>query len=454
MFNQLHYIRQYQAESKWYNRLLMGALIYAALRFVMQIVLLLGLMTPSETLSATPSLPDDLRLYLEAIDHLQRHENLYPPIPLEHMELYQYPPAYALVLTPLVWFPPMVVAGVSTVVHVAIYVLLYLLWGRIFQRLKLESANVMLAKTLPIWLVFGTFWSDLAYLNVYILMALLGSLIIDAILANKLGWAVLWFTIAIHTKPQWVLLGALPLLLGQPRFFIRLMALSLGLYAAIVGVTILLVGPPYGMEQYQAYFQLLASMGSGHFPWRGPEMPFLGYNHSILQILIYLFGESASTLTLALAVKIMLLIPLGVIGLHCLRKPLKFTAQNGLDAAFALYLAAFIWLDIVWELALGIVIFTYLLATLKGRKTKFVVWLVFLPYALVDMMQLISYLALGEEVITPESYVLTDISIYLPVVMVTTVIFYLFVIRRLWPIAFGSSDVEATGYTSVFTQHT
>lgn len=45
--------------------------------------------------------------------------------------------------------------------------------------------------------------------------------------------------------------------------------------------------------------------------------------------------------------------------------------QLALDFGFALYIAAFLWLDMVWEVSLGIAVFTYLLAITGNAPSAF-----------------------------------------------------------------------------------
>ena len=93
-------------------------------------------------------------------------------------------------------------------------------------------------------MLFTTFWNDLAYLNVYIFMALLATLLIDAILCERLGWSVLWASIILQIKPQWAFAVAVPLLLGRYRFFARLLVLIIVAYGVIAGGGLwLLVSP-------------------------------------------------------------------------------------------------------------------------------------------------------------------------------------------------------------------
>lgn len=419
-------VRQLWSESRSYRRALTLVAIYALLRLLLQLALLSGALFPDENTEL--SLPDDLRIYLEAAGNIQEGKDIYPTLPLERMEFYQYSPAYALAFTPFRWVAPVTAAFIHTILHVAIYILLYFSWGRIFHRLDIP--NHALAWTLPVWLVFSSFWADLGYLNIYILMALLATLLIDAILADDLCASALWLSLILQTKPQWIFAAALPLLLGHYRFFFQLLWVAAAAYIGIAALTIAFVGVNYGWTLYSDYFHLLTGI-SVHYPWRGPEMSFLGYNHSITQVAVYLFGVTPDVIRLATFAKVLILLPLAFIGLRCLRQQAP-SKQTRLDLAFALYLAAFIWLDVVWELSLGIALFTYLLATHSNRNVRLAVWGIFLPYALIDFWQIASFLAFGPDIIAPGPYILTDPSIYIPIIMIVTLAFYALLIRRLW----------------------
>jgi hypothetical protein len=419
------YLRQTWSASKTFRRVLIAVSVYAALRLLMQFAL-----------AAIPGFfPDDLRIYLDAARNLQHGQALYPPLPLERMEFYQYAPSFALAFRPFLWLPRTVAALLHTLLHVVIYVLLYAEWDRLFRQFGLGPARLMLARTLPVWLVFSAFWNDMAFLNVYLLMAMLATLLIDAVLNERLGWSLLWLSVILQIKPQWAFAVAIPLLLGRYRFFFRLVALALMAYAAVIGVTLLAVGPTYGWQQYREYLHLLTSIGN-NYPWRGPDKPYLGYNHSIVQTVVYIVGIRQAAFDLALAIRALLLAPLAIIGLRCLLHPLNRRGSDaspvGLDLAFALYTGAFIWLDVVWELSLGIALFTYLLATLEDKTTRKLLWVIFLVYALVDAWQIVSFLVFGDAAIAPGPYVLTDPSIYVPLIMMVTVFFYALLVRRLW----------------------
>jgi hypothetical protein len=383
-----------------------------------------------------PMIPDDLRIYLDAAERLESREDLYIQNEVKRMEFYQYAPSFALAFVPTLGISRNIQTIFHTVLHIAVYVLLYKFWSKIFEESGLSQAKEKLGLTLPVWLVFSAFWSDLGYLNIYIILAFLSTLLIRAILNEKIGWSLLWLSLILQMKPQWAFAIAVPLFLGRWRFFLKLFSLSIFIYMVIVGSVMLITGPDYGWQQYLDYFMLLGRVSGGSYPWRAPEDAFLGYNHSIKQVFVYLFGTRNWVFHLATAVKLLVLTPLGLLGLRFLQNPLERSSNEvpklALDWAFALYLAAFIWLDVVWEISLGIAIFSYLLATLKQQRIKNLVWIVFLPYALVDLIQIFSFAFFGMDIVAPGLYVLTDPSIYIPFIMIAILTFYGLLIRRLW----------------------
>jgi hypothetical protein len=338
---------------------------------------------------------------------------------------------------------------IHTLLHLAAYGLLYWRWNRIFKRIGLDRASEVMVWLLPLWLVFSQFWADLGYLNVYVFMALLATLLIEAVLNERLGLSVLWLSIILQIKPQWAFAVGVPLLLRRYRFFIILVISTIVAYIGILGVVMVLVEPTYIWHQYGDYFQFLWNMRS-NLVWRGPDDPFLGYDHSITQVVVYLLGTTTATLHLATGIKVLLLIPLAVLGVRYLslgprRRIGHETPHQSLQLAFALYLAAFIWLDVVWEVTFGIVVFTYLLAVLENGRAKMWAWVVFFPYALVDFWQVFSVATLGFEIIVPGPFVLTDPGIYIPLVMIVIVAFYALLIKQLWSNIPVQMEIAADG---------
>jgi hypothetical protein len=430
------YVREYWAASRMYRVVLVLAVIYAVLRLALQLFLFSDAMRPEAVAEGVQVSADLQQSYIASAHHFRAGEDLYLKGSLEHVEAhYLYSPAFAFFFGPILLLPLQILLPLMTVIHLAAYSLLYIWWARIFEQNRLLDIARQWARLLPLYLVFSVFWDDLSYMNTYILIALFATLLIDAILQEHLGWASFWLgAVILPIKPHWAFALALPLLLGRYRFFIRLLAGAGLAYLIVAGMTILAGGAEYGIRQYQDYLGFLSRL-TRDYPWWGPDKPFLGYNHSVLQIILYLLGVSTPNMRLATILKLVLLIPLGWIGVKFLRNPINRMGgevpETALALVFAFYLAAFIWLDMVWELSLGMVIFAYLLATIEQKGTRILLWVLFGPYALLDIWRLVSYLALGEDVLYEGAYVLTDPLIYLPWIMIILLVFYALLLRKL-----------------------
>ncbi len=262
-------LRKLWAHSKLFRILLATSLVYTLLRLVMQAALLAIMLSPTlmtdmtEIAGASEGslLGADLQTYMNAATHFQNRQDLYLKGSLKVLEEhYYYAPSFAMVFTPFLLLPSGAVFVIHTVVHIIAYVLLYIWWGRLFQRLGLERASEALVWTLPVWLLFSSFWTDLGYLNIYIIMALLGTWLIDAVLNRDLAWSVVWLSVILQIKPHWAFAAAVPLLLGQYRFFFKLIAWALVTYIVIVGITILAAGPTYGWQQHIDYVHFLSRL--------------------------------------------------------------------------------------------------------------------------------------------------------------------------------------------------
>jgi hypothetical protein len=430
------YIRAQWSRSKTYRVLLVLAVVYAVLRFAIQIFLFSDAMRPEAVAEGVQVSADLQQSYIASAQHFRAHEDLYLKGSLEHVEAhYLYSPAFAFFFAPILLLPLPILLPLMLVIHIAAYGLLYIWWHRIFEQNNLPHVASQWARLLPLFLVFSAFWDDLSYMNTYILIALFATFLIDAILQEKLGWASFWLgAVILPIKPHWAFALFLPLLLGRYRFFLRLLVGAAVAYLIVAGITILAGGVEYGIRQYQDYFAFLYRL-TLDYPWRGPDEPFLGYSHSILQIVLYFLGVSATNMLLATVLKILLLIPLGLISLKFLRNPRNKAGNEvpepALSLAFAFYLGAFIWLDMVWELSLGIVIFAYILATTEHKGTRVLLWVLFGTYALIDIWRLVSYIALGDSVLYEGSYVLTDPLTYIPWIMTVLLVFYAILLLRL-----------------------
>ena len=412
------------------------AVIYAVLRLAIQGFLFSDAMRPEAIAEGAQVSADLQQSYIPAAQHFQAGEDLYLKGSLEILEFhFPYSPAFAFFFKPILLLPLNILVPLLMVLHVVAYWIFYIWWHRIFQKNNLQHVAKMWAWTLPVFLVFSAFWDDLAYMNIYLITALFATFLIDAVMQERSGWSIFWLgAVILPIKPHWAFAAAVPLLLGRYRFFFKLLAGSIIAYLAVAGTTIFGGGADYVIRQYQDYFGFLARL-SRDFPWWGPDKPFLGYNHSVMQIVLYYVGVSEATMRLAILIKLLLLLPLGLIGLKFLRQ--RIGSADGefpeivLALTFALYLGAFIWLDMVWELSLGLVIFAYLLATSEQKWIRILLWILFAPYALLDIWRLVSYIGFGDNILYEGAYVLTDPFIYIPWIMLIILVFYALLLSKL-----------------------
>lgn len=424
-----HYVpllKETWKSSKSFRTVLVLALVWFSLRMVMQFAL--AFMPVGDQIGA------DLATYLRAGNQFISQQDLYLQGSLEVLEEYfQYSPIFAFVFVPFTWLPGQVVTILHLLLHILIYWLLFQRWGMIFKKFGLEKASRALVLSIPLWLLFSAFWDDLTYLNIYTLITLVGTLLIETVVNEKLTASAIWLAVILAIKPHWAFAAALPLLLGRYRFFLKMILAALGIYLCLVLLSILASSPAYILEQYREYAHFLSRL-SRDFPWRGPERGFLGYNHSIVQIFVFLAGVTALNMKLATAVKLVLLVPAIVISVRNLVRPTHRAGHEdphlSLQLAFLLYLAAFIWLDMVWELFLGIVIYAYLMSSLKQKRQSILVLVTFIPYALLDLWRIICYLS-GAPLID-EAYLAWDFSMYFPIIMVVILLFYGLLAARLW----------------------
>ncbi|MFN8386696.1 MAG: glycosyltransferase 87 family protein [Anaerolineales bacterium] len=429
-------IKQSWAESKTYRALLIAAILYALLRFAVQVSLFAYSITPQAVEEGTLTSADLQFSYIPAAEHFRDREDIYLKGSLEILEThFPYTPAFAFLYGPLLLLPIRILVWVMTAIHLVAYYLLYVRWARIFQKYRLTKAEKLWAQTLPLFIIFTVFWDDLALLNIYLIVALFATFAIEAVLDENLGWASFWIgAVILPIKPHWAFALGIPLLLGRYRFFLRLMLGTLLAYLATVVVTILGGGADYVLRQYQDYFIFLSRL-SRDFPWWGPDKPFLGYNHSVMQTILYYFGVTDANKTLASIVKLALLVPLGLVALKYLRNPIRKSGrevpETALALGFALYLGAFLWLDMVWEISLGLVIFVFLLTIIEQKWIRTALWILFFPYAALDIWRLISYLAFGDSILYAGVYVTTDPILYVPWILALIIIFYGLLIRFL-----------------------
>ncbi len=439
----MHYLSIFHDcwRSKWYRAALITAGVFAVLFLLSQAAFVF---TPGGEGAGA-----DLQAsYLPAAERFLQRQPLYMPVDLDYIAAhYLYAPAFAILFIPFTLIPIQASLLIQSGLHLLAYCLVIFLWARIFHEFHLEKASRVFVWMLPVWLVYSPFWDDLNLLNIYTIMALVGTLFIEAMLNEKVVLSSLWLTLILVTKPQFAVLMAVPLLLGRYRFFLKLAVGAIAGYFLVGLLTALASSPGYSLAQYGEQFQFLVRL-SRDYPWRGPENGFLGYNHSIKQIVLFLGGVNPGMIRLADILKGVLLLPLGIVMikqvLHPARIPGNQAPRLALELTFLLYLGAFIWLDLVWDLFLAIAIVIYLLGEESGKAVRAVVLVFFMAYALLDILRVI-LLVIGSPMLYG-TYFLWDYSAYIPVIMLVVIVLYWICLKRLWRIRIEPGDaVKTTG---------
>lgn len=324
---------------------------------------------------------NDLIVYREAGGRFLEREDLYIA-PRPDFSLYVYSPAFAMLFSLLTFLPYKMAWTLDTLLHIIVYWALYWRWFVIFRQQGLDTAAEVLVRLFPLWIIFTGLLYELAYLNIYNFMAFIATLLLEAMLYQQTGRAILWLAILLPIKPQWAFALGIPLLLGQWRFLAKVVFGGILSYAAIF-VTTLLIAGPYALEQYGEYIRFLQSIPYT-FVWNTMTKDgHIGYNNSIMQLVIFFTNHAPYSVALSTALKILLSLPLIAIFWRYRRAaPHETISALTLEWAFALYLLVFIWLDVVTELTFSIVIFAYLLGTSSQQWVRNITRAIYLPYAL------------------------------------------------------------------------
>jgi hypothetical protein len=134
---------------------------------------------------------NDLKIYLEAGNRFLQRENLYIA-PKPDFSLYAYSPAFAVVPGFLTLFRHKVVWVVDALLHIIIYWAIYWRWFVIFREQRLNSTAAVLIRLFPLWIIFTGLLYEIAYMNIYIFMAFIATLFLEAMLYQQTGKAILW----------------------------------------------------------------------------------------------------------------------------------------------------------------------------------------------------------------------------------------------------------------------
>ncbi len=423
----------WRSSPRWWRVTVILALVWGMLRLALQLYLFFSPI--SDQVGA-----DFRESYLMTGQRFLRQDDLYHVTSIE--ALYVYSPPVAMLFVPLVFLSERAAMFCWLSLCLMAYIGLFLTWRRIFHFLGLEKAQRALWLSLPLWVVFSPFWDDATYLNIYTLMALLGSLFVEAVLRARLLPASLYLMAILAAKPQWAFALVLPLLWGRVRFFWKVLAGALAAYLGLVAVAAVFHCPSYILEQYRDYFWFLTHLTRLH-PWRTAAMEgFLGYNHSIVQLAVFLGGEKARLA--GQGVKYLLLLVGGILlvqyALRHFRSDSSCRGEEPLVLTFTLYLMAFLWLDLLWELYWTIALYPFLLSLDLRWSERILAGAVFLPYALLDVWRIVVY-ALGSPLIQ-DAYLAWDFSAHLPLILFVGLAFYFLLLRRVQSLALAKVVVK------------
>lgn len=371
---------------------------------------------------------NDLMVYRAAGSRFQERQDLYIT-PKPDFSLYAYSPAFAMAASLLTFIPYKILWVIDALLHLIAYWVIYWRWFVIFRQRQVHTVAEVLIRLFPLWIIFTGLLYEIAYMNIYIFMALIATLLIEAILNQQTGRAILWLAILLPIKPQWAFALGIPFLLGQWRFLAKVVSGGILSYAAILVITILISGP-YALGQYGEYARILQSIPYT-FVWNTMiKDGHMGYNNSIMQLVKFFSNNAPYSVDVSTALKILLSLPLLAVFWRYRRSPSSQAIPRlALEWAFALYFAAFIWLDVVTELTFSIVIFTYVLGTLSQQRLRNIAGIVFLPYAFafiwITVVSILSFvIPLPEAIIDP--------SLFIPVVLLAMLGLYGLVLWQLY----------------------
>ncbi len=416
-------LRQVWSKSKLFRGLMIVAILWFVIRLLFQIAY-------QSSFGEEWFLADDLQVYKLTSERLLQHEQIYRSDEVLSIEYFQYTPAFALLFSPLTRLPIPVLSVGWTVIQLALYYFLWDRWRSIFKYLELHQAGNVLLRLLPLWLFFSQFWADVAFGNIYILMALLSTLLIETILKRRLALSIILVGLILLTKPQCAFALVIPVFQRDLRFLVKIILGSGLVYLASIGLTMAAVGSTYTLFQYSAYFQFLGSLNS-YYPW--DKLPFLGYNHSILQSVIHYLGIPFSKMALGLTalIKFVFLAPIVDLSWRFSRR--SQSQANALILALCWYLGVFFLMDIIWEITLALPLLALCWPMLHTRLEKWAIGVLTFIYVMMDFWQTISYLIWGDAILWEGSgYILSDPAIYVPIILIVILSFYIILLRNLY----------------------
>jgi len=313
----------------------------------------------------------------------------------------------------------------------------WMVWRRVFSIFLPNSPRLMTA-WLPLWLIYSQWFADQNYLNLYtVLMVLTGALTL-AVAQQRTWLAVFLAVLILQTKPHYAFPLILPWLLGNWRYFVKLMMGVAFAYVAVAGATVLAVGPSYGLALYNDYARFLTSI-QANYPW---SSYYLGYNHSWYSIIHWIFGIQPWVPIVVTSIKIVSFIPVGWLAWRGLRGRIADRPIVALGIALALHLWSMTLLDQLWEVSLAIVAFMFLLAAASPTIRRIAI-LISVPFALLGLAQLAGW---GAATLVGRSIDQLDVTARLPTMMATALGLYAILILTIRRSCLRTKDLLPDGF--------
>ncbi len=363
---------------------------------------------------------NDLVVYLKAGQAVWNGVSPYVTEPWTDPAVFHYSPAVAAITAQAIGrttgFSDTLPFRLLAIVYWAIIVIClpvaWIVWRRVFSIFLPNSPNLMTA-WLPVWLIYSQWFADQNYLNIYTVLIVLTGALTLAVTRERTGLAVFLAVLILQTKPHYAFPLILPLLLGNRRYFIKLLAGVTIAYLAVAAATVLAVRPSYGLALYGDYARFLTSI-QANYPW---SSYYLGYNHSWYSIIHWIFGIQSWVPTAVTAIKIVSFVPVGWLAWRVLRGRVVDRPIAALGIALALHLWSMTLLDQLWEVSLAIVAFMFLLATAAPIIRRAAIF-IGVPFTLLGLAQLVGW---GVAILADRSMDQLDITARVPTLMATAV---------------------------------
>ncbi|MGQ0601615.1 MAG: glycosyltransferase 87 family protein [Anaerolineales bacterium] len=381
--------------------------------------------TPATGLPQSSQFPgNDLFVYLRAGANVAGDSSPYVNGPWPDAGVYHYSPFLAVALSLLFRngvdeFPLRAATYLYFALAVLAQPLAWWIWRSVFRAVHLSRADNAMILWAPLWLVYSQWFFDLTYLNVSTFWLCLAGALTWAVLRQRTGWVVLLVVVIALAKPHHVYPLLIPMLLGQWRWWLKVVTASGVGYGLTILMTFSRVGPDFGFGLYRDYLDHLLNIAE-RYPWTD----HIFYNHSWRSILYWLFGFQTWVGPAVTAIRLLFLIPVLWLLWRWWQRPQlgsERRSQLALGICFAAHLWALMLVSDLWEAQLLIVVFAYLLAfggPLIGRWAM----LMMVPFSLLSVAQLAGWWIAHQ---LGRSFTDFDVVARLPVIMLAVIGIYL-----------------------------